>query len=141
MTQEINKNCRRCSKPIEEIKSCGGKNCPAFNARDIWKPSIKRDLEIDLVDKYFVRNLCNNCEDLLEKTLNTFLNCKIGEKSIKELEKESGGKFTYEIEGGNEGLHTHDAKSQIIKIWEGSEIYEFDLKKENLENILNSMNF
>jgi hypothetical protein len=47
--------------------------------------------------------LCNGCEDLLEKTLNTFLNCETGVKSVKELEEESSGKFTYEINGGNEG--------------------------------------
>ncbi|MCE8163402.1 MAG: hypothetical protein I3273_04955 [Candidatus Moeniiplasma glomeromycotorum] len=133
--------CRRCPKFIEETKKCGGKDCPVFNARDIWKSAIKEKWGIDLVDKYFIENLCNNCEELLEKTLTTFNNFKLGTEATKEFEKESGGKFTYEIDGGQKGRCSYDIKLQTIKIWEDDKVYEFDLKKESLENILNSMNF
>ena len=70
---ETRKNCRRCSRPIEETKSCGEKNCPHWNPRDLNKPMIKRDLKLDLPDKYFVENLCNSCSDKLEDVLNAFL--------------------------------------------------------------------
>lgn len=73
-------SCRRCSKIIEEIKSCGEPNCPAWNPRDLSRPMIKRDLNIDLPDKYFVENLCNNCSDIFENLLTAFHTVKVNER-------------------------------------------------------------
>ena len=87
------KKCRRCSSLIEEARSCGERNCPVFNARDNWKPELKKKWGVDLADKYFIRNLCNSCENLLEKTLLAFLNCKINEKTISEIEEKTDGNF------------------------------------------------
>ncbi|CAG8472891.1 2993_t:CDS:2 [Ambispora gerdemannii] len=51
-----------------------------------------------------------------KKVLITFQNCKLGVKAIKELEEESGRKFTYQMSGGHEGNYTHDSNTEIIKV-------------------------
>jgi len=122
------KNCRRCSKPIEKVKSCGKENCPYWNPRDMWGTMIKRDLKLNSIDKYLVENLCNNCSDKLEDILAAFYNCKA---SSKELGSAGGCKDRWE----------YDTKTQKIKVWERSKMWEFDTEKQSLENILDSMNF
>lgn len=133
-----NKKCRRCSKDIEKVKSCGEVGCPCWNPRDLSRPAIKRDLNIDLLDKYFVENLCNSCSDKLEDTLDVFYKYW----TIGRNREEFGNKnIEVNAEGGHKGRYFFDTKSKTIKIWEGSNFQEFDLKRESLENILNSMGF
>lgn len=41
-------------------------------------------------------------------------------------------------EWGHKGKYFFDTKTKKIKIWEGGDVREFDLKKESLENILDN---
>ena len=122
------KICRRCSKPIELVKSCGQVDCPFWNPRDMWGKDIKNNLGIKEIDKHLVENLCNRCSDCLENALQAFYNCKTVTKD-------------FHVVGGHKGKWESDNQTQIIKIWEVSKIWEFDLKENSLENILNLMNF
>jgi hypothetical protein len=69
-----NKNCRRCSKPIEKIKSCGEADCLYYVPGGNYGGMIKRDLKINLSDKLFIKNLCNACSGKFEDFLECFYN-------------------------------------------------------------------
>jgi len=107
------KNCRRCSKPVEKVKTCGEANCPYYVPGGNFGPLIRRDLKIYLENEYFADNLCNKCSDKFEDVLVAYYNCRTMGRTPEEFNDET---IEVNAQGGHQGKYFCDAKSKKIKI-------------------------
>jgi hypothetical protein len=107
------KNCRRCSKLVEEVKNCGEANCPYYVPGGNFGPLIRRDLKIYLASEYFVDNLCNKCSEKFEDVLAAYYNCRTIGRTPEEFNNEV---IEVEASGEHQGKYSFDAKSKKIKI-------------------------